>query len=119
MTDLPTQALPAPKAPTSCSTTACAGSATGLCSSCSSTIAAPVFTFASLQSADRRAMVERFGGHPDELTSFYVVRQLSHRDARDVQPERRRALHGRRAWLAMEGGGRDAGVPTAIRDRGL
>ena len=32
-----------------------------------------VFTFASLQSAPGRAMVERFGGNPDELTSFYVV----------------------------------------------
>jgi predicted DCC family thiol-disulfide oxidoreductase YuxK len=32
-----------------------------------------VFAFASLQSAAGRAMVERFGGHPDALTSFYVV----------------------------------------------
>jgi predicted DCC family thiol-disulfide oxidoreductase YuxK len=32
-----------------------------------------VFTFASLQSATGRAMVERCGGNPDELTSFYVV----------------------------------------------
>ena len=31
------------------------------------------FTFASLQSAVGRAMVERFGANPDELTSFYVV----------------------------------------------
>ena len=32
-----------------------------------------VFTFASLQSAIGRAMVERFGGNPHELTSFYVL----------------------------------------------
>ena len=32
-----------------------------------------VLTFASLQSAVGRSMVERFGGNPDELTSFYVV----------------------------------------------
>jgi len=32
-----------------------------------------VFTFASLQSAAGKAMVERFGGDPDELTSFYVL----------------------------------------------
>jgi predicted DCC family thiol-disulfide oxidoreductase YuxK len=32
-----------------------------------------VFTFASLQGAVGRAMVERFGGNPDELTSFRVV----------------------------------------------
>ena len=32
-----------------------------------------VFTFASLQSATGRALVERCGGNPDELTSFYVL----------------------------------------------
>jgi predicted DCC family thiol-disulfide oxidoreductase YuxK len=32
-----------------------------------------VFAFASLQSAVGRAMVERFGGNPDELSSFHVV----------------------------------------------
>ena len=32
-----------------------------------------VFTFASLQSGIGRAMVERYGGDPDELTSFYVL----------------------------------------------
>ena len=31
-----------------------------------------VFTFASLQSATGRAMVERCGGNPHDLTSFYV-----------------------------------------------
>ncbi len=32
-----------------------------------------VFSFASLQSDTGRAVVERFGGNPHELTSFYVV----------------------------------------------
>ena len=32
-----------------------------------------VFTFASLQSVTGRAIVERFGGNPRELTSFYVL----------------------------------------------
>lgn len=32
-----------------------------------------VFTFASLQSTVGRAMVERFGGNPNELISLYVV----------------------------------------------
>jgi predicted DCC family thiol-disulfide oxidoreductase YuxK len=32
-----------------------------------------VFAFASLQSAVGRSMVERFGGNPDELSSFHVV----------------------------------------------
>ena len=40
-----------------------------------------VFTFASLQSATGRATVERFGGNPGELRSFYVL--ANHRaDAR-------------------------------------
>jgi predicted DCC family thiol-disulfide oxidoreductase YuxK len=32
-----------------------------------------VFVFASLQSAIGRSTVERFGGNPDELSSFFVV----------------------------------------------
>jgi predicted DCC family thiol-disulfide oxidoreductase YuxK len=32
-----------------------------------------VFSFASLQSQAGQAIVERFGGNPGELTSFYVV----------------------------------------------
>ena len=32
-----------------------------------------VFAFASLQSATGRTLVERFGGNPDELTSFAVL----------------------------------------------
>ena len=32
-----------------------------------------VFTFASLQSTAGRAMVARFGGNPDELSTFFVV----------------------------------------------
>ena|SRR5207244_4097371 len=32
-----------------------------------------VFDFASLQSPTGRAVIERAGGNPDELTSFYVI----------------------------------------------
>ena len=32
-----------------------------------------VFTFGALQSATGKAMVERCGGNPDELSSFYVL----------------------------------------------
>jgi predicted DCC family thiol-disulfide oxidoreductase YuxK len=32
-----------------------------------------VFAYASLQSATGRATVARFGGNPDDLTTFYVV----------------------------------------------
>jgi len=39
-----------------------------------------VFDFAWLQSAAGRAIVERCGGNPDELTSFYVI--ADHRSER-------------------------------------
>ena len=32
-----------------------------------------VFVYAALQSATGRATVQRFGGNPDELTTFYVL----------------------------------------------
>jgi predicted DCC family thiol-disulfide oxidoreductase YuxK len=41
-----------------------------------------VFTFASLQSATGRATVERFGGNPNELTSFCVLANYRADDAR-------------------------------------
>jgi predicted DCC family thiol-disulfide oxidoreductase YuxK len=41
-----------------------------------------VFVYASLQSATGRATVERFGGNPDALTSFYVVADYDSNHAR-------------------------------------
>jgi predicted DCC family thiol-disulfide oxidoreductase YuxK len=41
-----------------------------------------VFMFASLQSATGKATVERFGGNPNELTSFYVLANYRADDAR-------------------------------------
>ena len=41
-----------------------------------------VFVYASLQSATGRATVERFGGDPDALTSFYVVAHYESNHAR-------------------------------------
>src|SRR5262245_37928087 len=41
-----------------------------------------VFSFASLQSATGRAMVARWGGDPDELTTFYTVANFRTADAR-------------------------------------
>lgn len=41
-----------------------------------------VFMFASLQSATGKATVERFGGDPNELTSFYVLANYRADDAR-------------------------------------
>jgi predicted DCC family thiol-disulfide oxidoreductase YuxK len=48
-----------------------------------------VFTFASLQSEVGRATVERFGGNPNELTSFCVV--ADHRTSRAQMFTRSRA----------------------------
>ena len=76
-----------------------------------------VFRFASLQSAVGRAIVERNGGNPRELTSFYVVadyrtaasRVLTRSDAAlfvlgELQWPWRAAL-----WMGR--------VPSGIRDR--
>jgi predicted DCC family thiol-disulfide oxidoreductase YuxK len=41
-----------------------------------------VFAFASLQSAIGRAVVERLGGDPTELTSFYVLANYRTRHSR-------------------------------------
>ena len=41
-----------------------------------------VFSFAALQSGIGQAMVRRFGGTPDDLTSFYVVANYRAPDAR-------------------------------------
>jgi predicted DCC family thiol-disulfide oxidoreductase YuxK len=41
-----------------------------------------VFCFAQLQSDTGRMMVARSGGHPDELSSFYVVADFRTPDAR-------------------------------------
>jgi predicted DCC family thiol-disulfide oxidoreductase YuxK len=41
-----------------------------------------VFVYAPLQSGAGRAMVARFGGNPDELTSFRVVANYRANDAR-------------------------------------
>ena len=43
------------------------------------------FSFASLQSATGRATVGRWGGNPDELTSFYVVVDFRTPNARPLK----------------------------------
>lgn len=47
-----------------------------------------VFRFASLQSPVGRATVARFGGNPDELTTFYVVADYRSDRARIVNKSR-------------------------------
>ena len=43
-----------------------------------------VFSFAPLQSATGKAMVARWGGNPEELSTFYVVADFRTADARAV-----------------------------------
>ena len=54
-----------------------------------------VFAFASLQSAIGRAVVERLGGDPTELTSFYVLA--------DYRTDRSRTLAKSKAALFVAG----------------
>lgn len=42
------------------------------------------FSFASLQSEAGKAMVTRFGGDPEELSTFYVIADFRTREARAV-----------------------------------
>src|SRR5580765_2213866 len=76
-----------------------------------------VFSFASLQRATGKAMVARWGGSPEELTSFYVLADFK-------KPEARVLMRGNAAlfvagelgwpWKVM----RVAGIlPTALLDR--
>ena len=60
----------------------------GVCGLCSSLVQfllthdrRGVFVFASLQSAVGRAIVERFGGNPDDLSSFLVLANYQGKDA--------------------------------------
>ena len=62
-----------------------------------------VFTFAPLQGATGRSVVARFGGNPDDLTSFYVCANFDP-IARDRGQKRRSALRRARAGVAVEGG---------------
>ena len=76
-----------------------------------------VFSFASLQSATGKAMVARWGGDPEDLSSFYVVADFLTPDARVVtKSDAALFVAGSLGWpwkLA-----RVAGVlPKALRDR--
>jgi predicted DCC family thiol-disulfide oxidoreductase YuxK len=76
-----------------------------------------VFSFASLQSATGKAMVARWGGNPEDLTSFYVVADFRTPHARAVTKSDAALFVARQLgwpWRAL----RVAGVlPTALRDR--
>jgi len=76
-----------------------------------------VFAFAPLQSAIGRSTVKRFGGNPDELSSFFVVSNF--RTARARMVGRGRAalfVAGELGW-PWKAAGLFRVVPTAILDR--
>src|SRR5688572_19933786 len=76
-----------------------------------------VFHFASLQSTAGKAMVTRWGGNPEELTSFYVVADFRTANARVVtRSDAALFVAGELGWpwKLM----RVAGVlPASVRDR--
>jgi predicted DCC family thiol-disulfide oxidoreductase YuxK len=76
-----------------------------------------VFSFASLQSARGKAMVARWGGDPEDLTSFYVVADFRTTQARVVtKSDAALFVTHELGWpwtLARVGGV----LPLALRDR--
>ena len=76
-----------------------------------------VFRFASLQSPVGRAMVARWGGDPEDLTSFYVVADFRTPDARVVTKSDAAVFVARELgwpWKLASAGG---ALPKAMRDR--
>jgi predicted DCC family thiol-disulfide oxidoreductase YuxK len=76
-----------------------------------------VFSFASLQSATGRAMVTRWGGNPEELSSFYVIADFRTQNARAVTKSDAALFVARQLgwpWKALRAGGV---LPRALRNR--
>jgi predicted DCC family thiol-disulfide oxidoreductase YuxK len=76
-----------------------------------------IFSFASLQSATGKAMVARWGGDPEELSSFYVIADFRTRDARAVTKSDAALFVARQLgwpWRALRVGGV---LPRTLRNR--
>jgi len=63
-----------------------------------------VFSFASLQSAVGKSIMERSGGNPCELASFYVVADYQTAAITCLHQERRCAFRRWRLGMALDGG---------------
>lgn len=75
-----------------------------------------IFAFAALQSAAGMAMVKRFGGNPEELTTFYVVADYRTRQARMLsRSDAALFLAGTLGWPWRLASGLRV-VPLAVRD---
>jgi predicted DCC family thiol-disulfide oxidoreductase YuxK len=75
-----------------------------------------VFSFAALQSATGQAMVRRFGGRPDDLTSFYVVADYLTPHARACTRGDAVLFVARQLEWPWKAGRALAVVPKVIRD---
>jgi predicted DCC family thiol-disulfide oxidoreductase YuxK len=76
-----------------------------------------VFMFASLQSATGRAAVERFGGNPNELSSFFVVANYRAEDARIFSKSRAAMFVARELGWPWKVAILMRVLPTAVLDR--
>jgi predicted DCC family thiol-disulfide oxidoreductase YuxK len=76
-----------------------------------------VFTFASSQSAIGSAMVERFGGNPCEVTSFYVLADYRTGRARLFSRSRAALFVARELGWPWKAAAAMGILPVAILDR--
>jgi predicted DCC family thiol-disulfide oxidoreductase YuxK len=76
-----------------------------------------VFAFASLQSETGKAMVERFGGNPDELISFYVLADYRASHARMFRKSSAALFIARELGWPWKAAVLLRVLPTAILDR--
>jgi predicted DCC family thiol-disulfide oxidoreductase YuxK len=76
-----------------------------------------VFRFASLQSNIGRAMVKRFGGNPDDLTTLYVVADYQSATARAFTRSRGALFIARRLGWPWKLALAFRVLPTAVLDR--
>jgi predicted DCC family thiol-disulfide oxidoreductase YuxK len=76
------------------------------------------FRFAQLQGATGRAIVERAGANPDDLTTFYVVRDYGTRTARTLVKGRAAIFVARALGWPWKAAGLFGVLPTAVLDWG-
>ena len=75
------------------------------------------FTFASLQSAVGKEIVERFGANPDELTTFFVLADYHGKHARLLSRSRAALFVARELGWPWKAAAVMRVLPTAILDR--
>ena len=76
-----------------------------------------VFSFASLQSATGKATVERWGGNPEDLASFYVVADFRTPEARAVTKSDAALFVARELGWPWKLARAVRVLPLALRDR--